>query len=85
MEYLMIRLYLDMNGDDGVARRVNQEKDPKLKARMLYYLGNYYDIKGNARLAELMFSEIMNLEQRMTIPEWRLVLWALEERSLAAY
>jgi tetratricopeptide (TPR) repeat protein len=85
LEYAMIRLYLDMNGDDGVARRVNQEKDLKLKARMLYYLANYYDIKGNARLAELMLSEIMNFEQRMTIPEWRLVLWALEERSLAAY
>ncbi|MDR1972647.1 MAG: tetratricopeptide repeat protein [Treponema sp.] len=85
MEYAMIRLYLEMNGDDGVARRVNQEKDPKLKARMLYYLANYYDIKGNTRLAEIMLSEIMNLEQRMTIPEWRLVLWALEERNLAAY
>jgi tetratricopeptide (TPR) repeat protein len=85
MEYAMIRLYLDMNGDDGVARRVNQEKDPKMKARMLYYLANYYDIKGNTRLSEIMFSEIMNLEQRMTIPEWRLVLWALEERNLAAY
>jgi tetratricopeptide (TPR) repeat protein len=85
LEYAMIRLYLDMNGDDGVVRRVNQEKDLKLKARMLYYLANYYDIKGNARLAELMFSEIMNLEQRMAIPEWRLVRWALEERNLAAY
>jgi tetratricopeptide (TPR) repeat protein len=85
LEYAMLRLYLDMNGDDGVARRVNQEKDPKMKARMLYYLANYYDIKGNTRLAEIMFSEIMNLEQRMTIPEWRLVLWALEERNLAAY
>jgi tetratricopeptide (TPR) repeat protein len=84
LEYAMLRLYLDMNGDDGVARRINQEKDPRLKARMLYYLANYYDIKGNARLAELMFSEIMNLEQRMTIPEWRLVLWALEDRNLAA-
>jgi hypothetical protein len=85
LEYAMTRLYLDMNGDDGVARRVNQEKDPKLKARMLYYLANYYDIKGNTRLAEIMFSEITNLEQRMTIPEWRLVRWALEERNLAAY
>jgi pentatricopeptide repeat protein len=85
LEYAMIRLYLDMNGDDGVTRRVSQEKDLKLKARMLYYLANYYDIKGNTRLAETMFSEILDLEQRMTIPEWRLVLWALEERSLAAY
>jgi tetratricopeptide (TPR) repeat protein len=85
LEYAMIRLYLDMNGDDGVARRVNQERDSKLKARMFYYLANYYDIKGNTRLAETMFSEITNLEQRMTIPEWRLVQWALEERNLAAY
>jgi tetratricopeptide (TPR) repeat protein len=85
LEYAMLRLYLDMNGDDGVFRRINQEKDLKLKARMLYYLANYYDIKGNARLAEAMFSEITNLEQRMTIPEWRLVRWALEEWGLRAY
>jgi tetratricopeptide (TPR) repeat protein len=84
LEYALIRLYLEMSGDDGVARRVSQEKDPKLKARMLYYLANYYEIKGNARLAEVMFSEIADLEHRMTIPEWRLILWALEERSLAA-
>jgi tetratricopeptide (TPR) repeat protein len=85
LEYALIRLYLEMSGDDGVARRVSQEQDPKRKARMLYYLANYYEIKGNARLAEVMFSEIAGLEQRMTIPEWRLILWALEERSLAAH
>jgi tetratricopeptide (TPR) repeat protein len=85
LEYAMIRLYLDMNGDDGVARRINQEKDLALKARMLYYLANYYDIKGNSRLADAVFSEIMDLEQRMTIPEWRLVSWALEERNLTFF
>jgi tetratricopeptide (TPR) repeat protein len=85
LEYAMIRLYLEMSGDDGVTRRITQEKDPKTKARMLYYLANYYDVKGNTRLAEAMFSEIMNLEQRMTIPEWRLVSWALEERNIASF
>jgi tetratricopeptide (TPR) repeat protein len=85
LEYAMIRLYLDMNGDDGVARKINQEKDMKLKARMLYYLANYYDIKEKPKLAEVMLAEIMNIEQRLTIPEWRLVRWALEERSLAAH
>jgi tetratricopeptide (TPR) repeat protein len=85
LEYAMLRLYLDMSGDDAVARRVNQEKDPKLKARMFYYLANYYDIKGITRLADTMFSEIMNLEQRMAIPEWRLIMWTLEERNLAVF
>ncbi|MDR2135097.1 MAG: tetratricopeptide repeat protein [Treponema sp.] len=83
LEYAMLRLYLDMSGDDGVARRINQEKDPSLKVRMLYYLANYYDIKGIGRLADAVFSEITNYEQRMTIPEWRLIAWALEERNLA--
>jgi tetratricopeptide (TPR) repeat protein len=85
LEYAMVRLYLDMNGDDGVVRQVNQEKDLSLKVRMLYYLANYYDIKGISRLANTMFSEIMNYEQRMTIPEWRLITWALEERNLAIF
>jgi tetratricopeptide (TPR) repeat protein len=85
LEYAMMRLYLDMNGDDGVVRRINQERNLTLKARMLYYLANYYDIKGNNRLADAIFSEIMNMEQRMTIPEWRLLSWALEERNLAIF
>jgi tetratricopeptide (TPR) repeat protein len=83
LEYAMIRLYLDMNGDEGVSRRVTQEKDPRLKARMYYYLANFYDIKGSTRTAEAMLAEIQDLEQGKTIPEWRLVTWALEERSLA--
>ncbi|MDR0668449.1 MAG: tetratricopeptide repeat protein [Treponema sp.] len=85
LEYAMVRLYLDMSGDDGVARRVNQEKDLGLKSRMLYYLANYYDIKGITRLADAMLSDIMNYEQRMTVPEWRLIMWALEERNLAIF
>jgi tetratricopeptide (TPR) repeat protein len=85
LEYAMLRLYLDMNGDDGVARRISVEQDPKLKARMLYYLANYYDIKGKIRTADAMLAEIMEMEQRTTIPEWRLVMWAMEERSLAAF
>jgi tetratricopeptide (TPR) repeat protein len=85
LEYAMIRLYLEMNGDEGVARQINQEKDLTLKARMLYYLANYYDIKGINQLANAVFSEVMDMEQRMTIPEWRLVSWALEERNLTLF
>jgi tetratricopeptide (TPR) repeat protein len=85
LEYAMLRLYMDMSGDDGVVRRVNQEKDLSLKVRMLYYLANYYDIKGSNRLADAMFSEIMNYEQRLTVPEWRLITWILEERNLAIF
>jgi tetratricopeptide (TPR) repeat protein len=85
LEYAMLRLYLDMSGDDGVVRQVNQEQDLSLKVRMLYYLANYYDIKGTTRLADAMFSEILKYEQRMTIPEWRLITWALEERELATF
>jgi tetratricopeptide (TPR) repeat protein len=84
LEYAMLRLFLDMNGDDGVSRRVSQEQDPKLKARMLYYLSCYYDIQGKNRIADAMLGEIMGLENRTAIPEWRLVMWAMEERSLAA-
>jgi tetratricopeptide (TPR) repeat protein len=84
LEYAMLRLFLDMNGDDGVSRRVSQEQDPKLKARMLYYLSCYYDIQGKSRIADVMLGEIMEIENRRSIPEWRLVMWAAEERSLAA-
>jgi tetratricopeptide (TPR) repeat protein len=85
LEYAMLRLYLDMSGDEAVARQINQETNFGLKARMLYYLANYYDIKGMNRLADITFLEIMKLEQRITIPEWRLVLWTMEERNLTVF
>jgi tetratricopeptide (TPR) repeat protein len=83
LEWYMIRLYHDLNGDSDVAIRIDQETDLALKAQMLYYLANYYDVRGNANLADRYFTQAYEMKQR-TVIEWRLIEWAVEERNLKA-
>jgi tetratricopeptide (TPR) repeat protein len=83
LEWYVIRLYHDLNGDNDVAIRIDQETDPTLKARMLYYLASYYDIRGNTTLANRYFTQTYEMEQR-TIIEWRFTQWVVEERNLKA-
>jgi hypothetical protein len=47
---------------------------------MLFYLAQYYDIKGNKNLADKYFLQVQELDQPAT-PEWRLNEWILEERG----
>ncbi|GHV49589.1 hypothetical protein AGMMS49579_01710 [Spirochaetia bacterium] len=81
-EWYMLRLYHDLSGDNDLAIRIDQEKSAENKARMLYYLANYYDIRGNKFLADKYFLEVKSLGMR-AIPEWRLNEWAVTERLLA--
>jgi tetratricopeptide (TPR) repeat protein len=81
IEWYMLRLYYDLSGDSDIAIRIDQEKDPDKKARMLYYLANYYDIRGNSILANRYFLRVRELERR-AIPEWRLNEIIVEERNL---
>jgi tetratricopeptide (TPR) repeat protein len=82
LEYWMLRLYHDLAGDADVAIRIDKEKNIANKARMLYYLANFYDIRGNKSLADRYFLQVRDLDYR-EIPEWRLNEWALEARGLA--
>jgi tetratricopeptide (TPR) repeat protein len=83
LDWYMLRLYHDLAGDNDVAIRIDREKNLDNKARMLYYLANYYDIRGNKNLAEKYFIQVKDMD-RKTIPEWRLNEWILEERNLKA-
>jgi tetratricopeptide (TPR) repeat protein len=81
-EWYMFRLYHDLSGDTDVAIRLDREQNTVIKARMLYYLANYYDIRGNRSLADKCFLQVRDLNQKATV-EWRLNEWALEQRNLA--
>jgi tetratricopeptide (TPR) repeat protein len=81
MEWYMLRLYHDLNGDNDVAMRIDKETNLALKARMLYYLASYYDIRGNTSLANRYFVQVNELNQR-TVLEWRFNKWVVEERNL---
>jgi hypothetical protein len=84
MEYYMMRLYYDLSGDNDVALRVEKEKTLDTKARMLYYLANYYDVRGNVSLANRYFLLCREMDRKY-IPEWRLNEWAVTERHLVAF
>jgi predicted Zn-dependent protease len=83
LDWYMLRLYHDLAGDNDVAIRIDREKNLDNKARMLYYLANYYDIRGNKNLADKYFIQVQELD-RKAIPEWRLNEWIIEERNLKA-
>lgn len=83
LEWYVLRLYHDLTGDNDVAIRLDREKNADTKARMLFYLASYYDIRGNKTLADKYFLQVRELERR-SIAEWRLNEWTLEARGLAA-
>jgi tetratricopeptide (TPR) repeat protein len=84
LEWYMLRLYHDLNGDSDVAARIDREEDPLLKARMLYYLASYYDVRGNTSLANRYYSQVHEMGQRPII-EWRFNQWIVEERNLKVF
>ncbi|MDR0878764.1 MAG: tetratricopeptide repeat protein [Treponema sp.] len=81
LEWYVLRLYRDLSGDTDVAIRIDREKNLDNKARMLYYLGNYYDIRGNKNLADKYFLQVQELGRKYTL-EWRLNEWTITDRNL---
>jgi hypothetical protein len=89
IDYNMMRLYYDLSGrvyagESSMIAMVEQEKNPDNKARMIFYLAFYYDIRGIKTLADKYFLQFKDMD-RQTIPEWRLNEWILEERGLKLF
>jgi tetratricopeptide (TPR) repeat protein len=84
LEWYMLRLYHDLSGDNDIAIRLDKEKDPDKKFRMLYYLAGYYAIRGNNSLADRYFLQAKDLD-RKGVFEWRLNELALTERNLKVF
>jgi tetratricopeptide (TPR) repeat protein len=82
LEWYMLRLYHDLVGDNDIVIRLDKEKNTDTKARMLYYLASYYDIRGNKGLADKYYLAVRDMD-RKGMAEWRLNEWALEARGLA--
>ena len=81
LEYSMLRLFHDLSGDADAAVKIENEKNTYTKARMLFYLASYYDIRGNRTLAERYYMLVQELDAVATV-EWRLNEWILAERGL---
>ena len=81
LEFSMLKLFHDLNGDLDAAIKVENEQNIYTKAKTLFYLASYYDIRGNTNLANRYYLLVQELDAEATI-EWRLNEWILAERDL---
>jgi tetratricopeptide (TPR) repeat protein len=81
LDYAVLRMLNDFNGDTNVARQIESEKDTLQKGRSAFYLAEYYDICGKPALADAYYEKCREANRRDTL-EWRLNEWKMEERSL---
>jgi tetratricopeptide (TPR) repeat protein len=81
LDYAILRMLNDFNGDANVARQIETEKNSLLKGRTAFYLAEFYDICGKPALANAYYEKCREVNRRDTV-EWRLNQWKMEERSL---
>jgi len=89
LEWHMFRLFIDLTnrtfaGESNMVVRLDRERNEELKARMLFYMAQYYDIRGNTDLANRYFLRVNEMNVR-AIPEWRLNQWIMAERGLQLF
>jgi tetratricopeptide (TPR) repeat protein len=80
-DWYIIRLYHDLSGDSDVAARIDREANFDIKSKMLFYLANYYDVRGNKFLANNYFLQVREMGRIGTV-EWKINEWILEERGI---
>jgi tetratricopeptide (TPR) repeat protein len=89
LEWYIFRLYYDLTarnyvGENDMITRLDREKDEGLKARMTFYMAQYYDIRGLTNLANKYFLLVDEMNKR-AIPEWRLNEWIVKGRDLKSF
>jgi predicted Zn-dependent protease len=86
IEYYMVRLYYDLtgrvyNGENDMLLRLGREPESQTKSRMLFYMAQYYDVRGNQNMANRFYEQFRDANNQ-AIPEWRLAEWIMIERGL---
>ena len=86
IDYYILRLYYDLSGyvysgENDFLHRVNRGEDNEIRARMLFYIAQYYEIRGNTNLANRYYLQFRDLNQQQ-LPEWRLNEWIIAGRRL---
>jgi tetratricopeptide (TPR) repeat protein len=80
-DWHILRLYHDFSGDSDVVIKIDQEKNFDEKSKMLFYIANYYDIKGNKALANSYFLQVKEMNRIGTV-EWKINEWMLDDRGI---
>jgi tetratricopeptide (TPR) repeat protein len=84
--WYMVRLFYDLTsrnylGENDMITRLDRTTDQTLKARMMFYMAQYYDVRGSVGTAN-MYYQLVGETKVQTIPEWRLNEWILTDRGL---
>lgn len=74
LDYLMVRMFSELGGDSSVTIKVQEEKNRTKRGKFIYYLGLYWDIKGNDSLAQKYYGDVAQMEGAMFF-ESRLAQW----------
>ena len=82
VDYYILRLLHDLSGDDNAVRQVDAERNIYAKARGLYYIASYFDIRGSRTLADRYHLMVQDLDAAGLL-EWRLNEIILTERGLS--
>jgi tetratricopeptide (TPR) repeat protein len=80
-DWIILRLYHDLSGDGDVVDKINREQNLEAKAKMLFYIAQYYDARGNRALANSFFLQVKDMN-RYNMIEWKINEFILEERGL---
>ena len=86
LEWYMFRLFYNLTarsyaGENDMIQRLEQEKDENLKARMMFYMAQYYDVRGSTTTANKYYMMVNDMGKR-AIPEWRLNEWIVAARGI---
>jgi len=81
LDWQILRLYHDLSGDGEVIDKINREQNLDTKSKMLFYIAQYYDARGNTALANKYFLEVKDMNRPYTI-EWKINESILKERGL---
>jgi tetratricopeptide (TPR) repeat protein len=89
LEWYMFRLYYDLTvrnyvGETDMLIRLDGEQNKDLKTRMMFYMAQYYDIRGNITTANKYYLLVSETDNR-AIPEWRLNDWIMTDRNLKPF
>lgn len=81
-EYAIARLFYDNVSPGTVVQKVENEPNANNRGKFLFYLGLYYQIRGNDNLAQKYYITVQEMQTPMFF-EYRLNDWAIEKYEAA--
>lgn len=79
-EYMLLRFYADSysrNAESALVNKISKEDNSNKRGKMLFYLGLYYELNGNSKVAEEYYAKVTAMQAPMFF-EYRIAEWGLQ-------